>query len=604
MRIRTHLLARFELVVIAGFAAVVLLISTISNPILSIKSGFALTAVLLVLLSRHFTNIDVHIDKKHLLKISSIIVLMYIFSSFFFGQNFQIFLGILMLLSTGAVFYLIGKPSINGILILSSLLVCTILTHNFVNTGIYIGNVDPLWQHYPNIKNVIETGRLSSISIRYQPFPLTYILVAKIGIILKLSAYNSSIPLLVATSLAFVILSYLFTRKFVDAQTAKYAPLFVPGLVLINQYLSILFPQLIATLFLLLLFVTALIPREVRTGLIMLLSVALVFTHHFTIVIAVVLSPLILMMRRSRYLSVLAITGLIVLAQWAYIGEIFILELIFAATETLSNLFGTTPTDSVSVLGFGVYLLDETVRTAFMYLVSLQGIYFAALGSVLICAAYSSIKTKSNYGILLSGSLCALLIFPTPLSGVRGIARIGFLACFILIPTLCLGIQYLLGDTEHSNTLTILLVILVCTFGPAIAIGYTPINDAGINHKNQLSLSNQRVSELNQVAEFSQRTQRPVSSFWVTSLYLSYAGGDSTQNLSPTDNGILIPKGMFVYRTDWERFRATVYQPVGGVVALFSKEYIDRQVALGNNVYNSGNIQIVWYRDSHTIKSN
>jgi hypothetical protein len=110
-----------------------------------------------------------------------------------------------------------------------------------------------------------------------------------------------------------------------------------------------------------------------------------------------------------------------------------------------------------------------------------------------------------------------------------------------------------------------------------------------------------QTSELAQVAEFQQRAGQEMTSFWITSLYLSYLGADANQDVKPTSAGVTIPDGLFVYRMYWETYRTGIYQPVGGVTILFSEDYIKHEVNRGNQIYSSGNARIVWYQNEHNL---
>jgi len=599
--IRRHLLNRFEPFALIGTITAVVLVATVLNPLLAIKSAYIVVAAVAVFLSQYLGSIRLDISEERVFKLSAIIVFLFTATVFIFEASFHVVLTFLGVLSMLIAINVLSDPTLKGILIQSILLMILIFVYFFANAGMYVGNVDPIWQHFPNIDNLVGSGYIEALNDRYQSFPLTHIAISTITLMTGLSPYYSSIPFLIMSGFVFGLLAFIITRIVVDGKTAKYAALFVPGLYLISFHLPIVFPQSVATLFILLLLVSAYLPTKRRFYILGLVTVALVFTHHLTIFIFILFSPLLYMMQRSGRVHVLYLVGVIALVHWLYIGESFISGLIFATNELLINFLGSTPTTTTSLYTFGVELIPETTTTAVLFLGSLRGIYFAALGAALLCSAYYILKTNSNYGLLLSSVIAAIFVFETPLSGLRGMTRTGFAASFLLIPALSLTMKHLTQDGDHSNVLAAVLVLTFCMMGPALATGYTPINDTGIEHQNQRSLSVAQTSELTQTAEFQQRVGQDTTSFWITSLYLSYVGADADQAVEPTSRGLRIPSGLFVYRMDWQTYRTGIYQPVGGVTVLFSEIYLQKEVDRANQIYSSGNVRIAWYENDYEL---
>lgn len=602
--LRRHLLKRFELIALTGGISAVVLVASVLDPLLSIKSAYIVVAALAVFLAQYFDSIRLEITEGRILRLSTITIFLFTATVFAFGANFLFVFAFLGFLSILIAINVLSNSTSKGLLFQGIVLMILMFVYFFANTGMYVGNVDPIWQHFPNIDHLVERGSIEALNERYQSFPLTHIAISAISLVTGLSPYHSSIPFLIGSGFVFGILAFLITKIVVNRQTAKYAALFVPGIYLIGFHLPIVFPQSMATLFVLFIFSSVYLPTKRRFYILGLLSAALVFTHHLTIFIFIVFSPLMYLMHRSERARVLYLVGLIALVHWLYLGESFILSIILAAGELTGNLLGPTPTTTTSLRTFGVDLVPETITSAVMFLGSLKGVYFAALGATLLCSAYYSLKVNSNYGPLISGVCAAIFVFENPLSGLRGMTRTGFAASFLVIPALCLGLKHLTQNRDHSNVLAAVLVLVLCMMGPALAMGFTPGNDTGIEHQNQRSLSVAQTSELAQVAEFQQRTGQEMTSFWVTSLYLSYLDADASQDVEPTSSGVTIPDGLFVYRMDWDRYRAGIYQPLGGVTILFSEEYLQHEVGRENQVYTSGNVRIVWYVNDQELNDN
>lgn len=601
---RDRLLSYYEVVALVGSITIVAAIATILSPTnwtYVIKSTFIVIAAFAFFISKQIPDISLRVKESYLIKSSLITVILYISYSSIFGRGFLGLLLFLGLLSLQIGLNIAEKPSTKGLAFQSGLLIATFAIYSFTNTGIYVGSVDPLWQHFPSVKSIIENGNTSGVYPRYRSWPLSHIAVAIVGLIADLSPFPASIPFVTSIAFGLSVLSYSLTRTISNQVIAKYALILIPSIYLVSFHIPMLLPKTLAVLFLLLIFVLsdlknriAIIPASVAL-------LALIFTHHLSIIIFLGLVPLLYSIGAVQRYRVVVITGMATAAHWLFVDDSFLYSLIFATDKIINNLRGPTPTTVSSIYVFGPELKSETIRTSLIYLGSLQGLYFAAITIVLLSSAYYIIQKKSYYPVIPYAGVCVLFIFPTPLSGLRGVARIGFALSFLLVPALAVGMHNLSTSIDHSSVLTIAVVLAICTLGPAIATGHTPINDVGNEHLPQQSLSLSTTEELSEVAMFQKETDSEMHSFWVTSLYISYDGGSATQNVARGENNITIPEGLFVYRMDWEDYSARIYTPYGGSVILFSEDYLNKELSLRNKVYSSGDARIVWYEEDQTL---
>lgn len=596
--------SRFEIILLCSSLIPVVLISMSLGPITAMKAGFIIIAsAVLYLLSKLSINTSPPLSGEQLIKLNVAILSILLALIMQFDVGMVVIVSFSLTISLIVAVHLLGDPSRSGILIQGLLLVSILLLITVVRSGMIIGNIDPIWQHYPNVRNLINSKNIQHLSSRYQRFPILFLLASTLGIISDTGPYGAIEFTISGIGLFYILAGHFFARSLINHPSSKYYPLILPSIKVIAFHIPIFFPQTLAVvLTLLVLGISMRRNSPALQGLGFVIGVALILTHHLTIVIFMpVIVCLYLFYKRTRGISVPIFLS--ALAYWAYVQENFIISL-FTSIQALLITFQSTSTGGItsSTVLLGFARKEETVTQAAGYLLSLRGIYFTVLAILVLSGLYLIFRNQDKFGLGMTGVITGLLVFPLPFS-ILGLLRTAFSMSFFFIPIVCLGVYNLVKGDRHSNIGVVLTVTLLCSLGPVLAIGYTPIYDGGASHDSQYQISEESKNKLAELAEFSKRTNSEYRTMRTTSYIINFFGGDANQEVEFLDGELAKSDQLFLYRMSWKNQRTSVKRGVGSNQGptftnyLFSRQYLSRTVTHSNKVYSSGGTGLISIRD-------
>lgn len=597
------LIHNFSKVAVLGSILVVISVGLFADPYLAMKSSFVVTSAFLFLFLRNYRSSVDRVNKLfnngHYIKLNLAFFFIFVAYISLNRANTITFAAFLLVISFIMSLHIVTKPSRKEVLFHSIIITAISMVFIFLTTGIYVGNVDPIWQHYPNVKYLLNSGEISAVTERYQPYPILYLLTATTGLFTNTTPYHSSIIILLSFGILFPIFTYLLFEYGVKTNHSKFSPLFIPGLSVVFHHLLIFFPQTFATLLVIVIIYAVCKKSRIVP---ILVSICLIATHHLTIILMTVfLAPITRLVNRRQLVLVLSvITGTI--SYWVFIGEKFVVELISIIPTFLLALVGMSGNQSSQpgFLRLGAIRPENILLDSILYPFSPQGIYYTALSTLLIIGIYYKINDRDWGHILLLGLISALFL-PLPISFV-GKSRIAFAASFLFIAFLSFSVDKSIG-VEKNEVVTIILITSLVSFGPLVGAGYNPIYEdySSRSHEFQRSVPSGTLSELTEAAEFSSSTQSTLTTFRVSSYTVNFKGGNSDNDLLVRDGSVISPEGLFLYRMDWVDYRASIYSPFQSTTVLYSEDHLQRTISSSNKIYSSGGVGITWSNESQKV---
>ncbi|WP_318568809.1 hypothetical protein [Salinigranum marinum] len=263
-----------------------------------------------------------------------------------------------------------------------------------------------------------------------------------------------------------------------------------------------------------------------------------------------------------------------------------------ATIELLDKIFTQNGSTSAEVVYLGTTKGQATIGSTIWYLISLRGVYYIAVCVVLLISLYYW-QRERDHGEGLMGIICSFSILPLPIS-IVGLTRGRFFMAFLTIPLLSIGICKGLARTRYSDIILILSVVTMITLSPAVAFGYTPIHESSDGHRFQYVISEAESVRLSHVSDFSTRFDTTLTTFRITSYYVNYTGGTAHQEVNISNGNVILPKGAFLYRYSWGKYRASKHGDLKTTDILMSESYINHSIIDSNKIYSSGDVGLLW----------
>jgi hypothetical protein len=346
----------------------------------------------------------------------------------------------------------------------------------------------------------------------------------------------------------------------------------------------------------------------------------LVVTHHL---VGLILISLILLLSISGIVfsnisgenmkldltgGVIIVTSL--LGYWALVGTSFIRAistfLYYMWYETIiGGTISSGSSDSVSeIYYYGIGEQSNVILSGSEFLTSSKGIYFSILVTFTVFAVIyvaSTMETKSK-NLFILGAFAIPLSFPTPLSSLRGVNRLGFYFECFYTSIIAMSIIYWKDKLRFRMICVVLLGFLI-VLAPVIGLGITPLNDTITSHEPQRSFDSAEETKLTEASKFAQWSDSPISTMWITMEFFDYLNKDARQPLQVTNKSINVSEGLFVYRESWASLNARKYEPTGGSIVRFSRRCIKQIYENKNRVYDAGRVGIIWENSEYRLKN-
>jgi hypothetical protein len=596
-------LSWYEYFFLAGSTLLVVLMSVILGPVTAVKGGYLVIGAAILLFLTTSVEIQSTIRETNLIKTNVTLILVLFSTNILFEPSLMVITGLSFLISFIIALNILNEPSPSGALTQGFLLISLLLTISVLNSGMIIGNIDPIWHHYPNIKNIMGSGEIKAISSRYQSFPILFILTTTVGFVTDLSPYPTVEAVIFAIGCSYIFVSYFFAKGILQHESYIYYPILVPSISLIAFHIPIFFPQTLAILLALLVFAIGIRRSSIGLqALAILIGGALILTHHLTIFIFMIpIIPLYLGYRSNH--AVFIPIFLSALSYWIYVQDNFIVALITSIYYLIEILLSiSSGGESTSTILLGVSRLEESISQASIYLISYRGIYFSVLIILTLSGLYYILEKHTKYGLGIVGIITGALLFPLPFS-VVGLLRSGFALSFFFIPIVCLGIFNFVKGDHYSNIGVVLTITFLCALSPLIAIGYHPIYDGGTGHDAQYIITEGTTQKYEELAQFSQRTETPYRTMRISSYLINYFGGSANQDVEFSDGELVASRQLFLYRMSWAEQRTSIRRGSDSNQGprftnyLYSEEYLEKMRQSSNVVYSSGDTGLLMKND-------
>ncbi|WP_151146065.1 hypothetical protein [Haloarcula sp. CBA1131] len=477
----------------------------------------------------------------------------------------------------------------------------------YLSSGMYYGNVDPLWQHYEFVRNVGESGLIASINSSYSNFPGLHVTGSMIKIVGSLSGYPASLLTL------FPIISGIYLFVFLNAKAiaiSRYARYVIISFLLLWTTLffsGVFFPQNGGFLFSLALTYTIL-KTEQSLEITIIQSVIIcgfVVTHHYSaFIFMMVLAAFILIpaprisgLKSSvRRLTLLFIVSF--LFYWSFLGNTF-LSSIFSLVITLTQA-ASPSLASGGIIPMGVETTEPTIKENLRWLFGPIGVYFTGLVGLGILGVRSLLEdTFIRRSILLPpyiigilGIASAILSYPSPISFKTDI-RVSALLSLFLALLLGIALWSIENRTERNSILSLLLAILVIT-APIAALKSDPSYRPTQKFDRQSSYTVEEVSSLSNTGKFISRTDANVTTTWVDREFLDYQGVVTYRPNNVNQSGVFSSTDLFLYRKGWSLSYVSVDTRPFLKKIVLSEEYLSRSTNTCNNIFDNGEVGILY----------
>lgn len=515
-------------------------------------------------------------------------------------------------------------PQIVGVYLLST-------ATKYATTGYYFGEVDVL-AHLSHTEELVQSGFVSAISsATYRYFPGLHVQTAVVRTATGLSTYDSLIVLGIVVYSASLLLVYVLSVVvFRDRTLAVTTTLVASALPDLVFYAVYFFPQSYAVVIGLFIVYFAVrtppVGSERRTRFValgFLLGLSMVFVHHFTFVLfvpitAVLLSSSLIGERVSKPSSdtrivpiqrnLLLVPPVLAVVYWT-VFDLFFGEIRHAITVMIveRTLFVSDTGYDGGIHTLGYDLHEQTPPLAALSLLSHEGIFAIALMATFLLGIRLVLENSGTYTyqlpFLLTGILGAVLVVPLPID-LTG--RIGQPMNYFLAFVMAIGLHHLIRSSAaipRKRVIAVVVVVALTTSGHLVAADDVHETDDGPG-LNELYMAPDAQAEFNahehrsleSASRFTETYRANVTTDWVTSSGIRRFGGAAADGLVITDSGFRTDTDHLLYRTRWSAHQ--VYFNTTESQFYISEQRLERVISTENRVYTTGETGILWQEDA------
>lgn len=469
-------------------------------------------------------------------------------------------------------------------------------------TGIYVGNFDPLWQHYEYVAGVSRIGGLENIPGVYSFYPGLFTFGSIVSSVTGLSFYPASMTLLIIFTSVIVIAWYMILNKWVTKQTSARAVLISATLIPVLFHFMVFFPQNMA--FALLFTIFAISSSEKfqlnsfrLTILVMILTAGVIFTHHYSFIL---LSPLALLLtvigregqRKTIKLKLLMLPWISAFSYAVFIGSQFVI----AGFYVIISLQEARAQSTGGLYEFGMQL-PEGLPYTLTKIVGPFGLHYTLLvagfvtGSIGVLTKLRQDGTPGKWiGIFVIGGIAGGIMLPGSPTFKTGF-RLSYSLAIVFSLVIAVGIQQL--PSSSRETIAMVFIASLVITAPIGYAGDVPQINPAQSYSEQRSYTSSQVEQLKSVAKFSRYTnQNDLSSAWLDRELLELYGM-STEELKLSSEGVHIETEFLVTRSGWDDEKVNVEQRPELAWFLVSNSDHNNMLYESNFIYSSGRVFIV-----------
>ncbi|MUV57243.1 hypothetical protein [Halogeometricum sp. CBA1124] len=308
-----------------------------------------------------------------------------------------------------------------------------------------------------------------------------------------------------------------------------------------------------------------------------------------------------------RYLPIFAGWATAII-YWTITAESFVFNVSWWARRIVTDLFGQTASNVTgdSTVALGTALPPQTVQTALAQLASVNSLYLTALAAVFSLGIVTVLESpgtfKRSVSLVSVSTLSAAVVFKTPLV-IPGLNRIRMPFAFFFAIVLGIGVYRLIRSASTPSVTRVLplaLFLVLATTAPLYVLAGDDLYDLhdppdGPPQK-QVEFSETEYRSLEAVAQFTERHEGGVQTFWIDGLAIEQFGKSPEPGPEVTDTGIYGDSGLFLYRTGWADHLVHYAGDSWGKFIL-SREWLETTVENENKVYDSGTAGLLWSAD-------
>ena len=511
----------------------------------------------------------------------------------------------------------------------------------YLTLDFYYGSGDTLF-HIHHIDRLLSEGTVAAITGQYighgsyQFFPGLHLLVGTFSSLTGLDAYDGLLTTgILVYGLFVILLMYVFSRTlFSWSEVAQYVAIGATLLYPLLYSSTYFFPQALAVPLLIFVIYIGFRATASQTNqplnwtiVGLLATVSAVFTHHLSfimltpIILLLGLLPLILSVINSRQargwslfhpqIFPLIAGWMTAITYWTITTESFIINLVLAIRNLITEFFvAGSSAEAAQFVAFGTTVPKQTVQTAMLNLVSMNGLYLLSMTAVYALGITFFLKRYSTFryslSVVLLAILAAPLIFKTPFI-FPGLSRTRMPFTFFFSLIFGLGLYRLVQSSSSVRVLhvvpVIVFVMLAATAPTFVWAGddlYSIHDPPNGPPQQQVAFSHSEMAAFGEVNQFKRTYDTPLETSWIDTLAVERYGGTSVERARVTDGRLRAETGYLLYRHHWTEH--SVVFDFQSPNILMSELWLQQQSASKNQVYDSGELGILWNRNSVVLE--
>jgi hypothetical protein len=460
----------------------------------------------------------------------------------------------------------------------------------YLTTGFYFGGTDT-FAHVDAVNRLLETNTAASLPHGYDYFPGFHFVVGAVSLFGDLRPYDAIVftGILVLTLL--VPVSYLLgSRLFEDRRLGLGAAVGITVLEYVAYHALYFFPQALALVTLTIVGYAVVSVPEAATSdrfrRYVAYAVGMVFVlvaiHHLTYVLffvplAILAVVSALVWAGAPRLSTPALGGVTspgLRFRWVFPvvfgAAVLLAYLVYSPTLILFGIAGFSYVIFSGLVGagegpatflYGVTPLVDSLPRGFQWLRTPTGLYYSALGGILLAGLYDCLSSVNRYarhaGLLVVAFASVPLFFPLPVE-VPQLERLLFVLTVFAIFPLAIGLTRTLRASRQHRGYAVLALLLVATLGTTGALSQLTADDIDRLHLDERDTQSEMsereyAAVVNTAAFLDEFGTETAASDYVTrrSVESAISPSPMSDGLRAEADGLSGPAGYLVVRESW-----------------------------------------------------